>query len=159
MPDTDSFCRAISQPGTPVTAYVAGRIAVAIARPGRDFICTQDSGHEGSHKACDGQGHVLARWPRKAVEHYWQSGDCGGHVSAMAVRWLELQAEIDYRIFLLNEMRRQLEAEDGRLTPLDRLIDEATGLDKARLAEATEIIAEIKVLKAEWDALGGGRDD
>ena len=74
-------------------------------------------------------------------------------------RWLELQAEIDYRIFLLNEMRRQLEAENGRLTPLDRLIDEATGLDKARLAEATEIIAEIKVLKAEWDALGGGRDD
>ncbi len=74
-------------------------------------------------------------------------------------RWLELQAEIDYRIFLLNEMRRQLEAEDGRLTPLDRLIDEATGLDGARLAEATEIIAEIKVLKAEWDALAGGRDD
>ena len=68
-------------------------------------------------------------------------------------RWLELQAEIDYRIFLLNEMRRQLEAEDERLTPLDRLIDEATGLDAARLAEAAEIIAEIKALKAEWDAL------
>ena len=50
-------------------------------------------------------------------------------------RWLELQAEIDYRIF-------QLEAENGRLTPLDRLIDEATGLDGARLAEASEIIAE-----------------
>jgi hypothetical protein len=64
-------------------------------------------------------------------------------------RWLELQAEIDYRIFLLNEMRR----EDGRLTPLDRLIDEATGHDEMRLAEANEIIAEIKVLKAEWDAL------
>ena len=70
-------------------------------------------------------------------------------------RWLELQAEIDYRIFLLNEMRRQLEAEAGRLTPLDRLIDEATGLDEARLAEAREIIAEIEVLKAEWDALAG----
>ena len=68
-------------------------------------------------------------------------------------RWLELQAEIDYRIFLLNGMRRELEAEDERLTPLDRLIDEATGLDKARLAEAEEIIAEIKALKAEWDAL------
>ena len=74
-------------------------------------------------------------------------------------RWLELQAEIDYRIFLLNEMRREVQAEDGRLTPLDRLIDEATGLDKARLAEATEIIAEIKALKAEWDALADGRDD
>ena len=68
-------------------------------------------------------------------------------------RWLELQAEIDYRIWLLNEMRRQLEAEDKRLTPLGRLIDEATGHDKARLAEAEEIIAEIKTLKAEWDAL------
>ena len=41
-------------------------------------------------------------------------------------RWLELQAEIDYRLFLLNEMRR----EDGELTPLDRLIDEATGLTR-----------------------------
>lgn len=69
-------------------------------------------------------------------------------------RWLELAAEIDYRIFLLNEMRRELEAEDGRLTPLDRLIDEAAGLDEARLAEAKEIIAEIETLKAEWDALG-----
>ena len=68
-------------------------------------------------------------------------------------RWLELQAEIDYRYFLLNEMRRELEAEDQRLTPLDRLIDEATGHDEARLAEAEEIIAEIKTLKAEWDAL------
>lgn len=68
-------------------------------------------------------------------------------------RWLELAAEIDYRIFLLNEMRRELEAEDERLTPLDRLIDEATGLDEARLAEAKEIIAEIEALKAEWDAL------
>ena len=68
-------------------------------------------------------------------------------------RWLELAAEIDYRYFLLNEMRRELEAEDERLTPLDRLIDEATGHDEARLAEAEEIIAEIKTLKAEWDAL------
>ena len=68
-------------------------------------------------------------------------------------RWLELQAEIDYRYFLLNEMRRELEAEDGHLSPLDRLIDEATGHDEARLAEAEEIIAEIKTLRAEWDAL------
>jgi len=68
-------------------------------------------------------------------------------------RWLELQAEIDYRIWLLNEMRREVEAEDKRLTPLDRLIDEATGHDEARLAEAEEIIAEIKTLKAEWDTL------
>lgn len=68
-------------------------------------------------------------------------------------RWLELQAEIDYRIFLLNEMRREAAAEDERLTPLERMIDKATGLDEKRLAEAEEIIAEIKALKAEWDAL------
>ena len=68
-------------------------------------------------------------------------------------RQLELQVEIDYRIWLLNEMRRELEAEDGRLTPLERMIDEATGHDEARLAEAEEIIAEIKTLKAEWDVL------
>ena len=74
-------------------------------------------------------------------------------------RWLELQAEIDYRIFLLNEMRREVEAEDKRLTPIDRLIDEATGHDEARLAEAGEIIAEIKTLKAEWDALAGNPEE
>lgn len=74
-------------------------------------------------------------------------------------RWLELQAEIDYRIWLLNEMRREVESEDGRLTPLDRLIDEATGYDEKRLAEAREIIAELKVLKAEWDVLNGGSDE
>lgn len=74
-------------------------------------------------------------------------------------RWLELQADIDYRYFLLNELRRQVEAENGRLTPLERLIDEATGLDAARLAEAEEIIGELKVLRAEWDALTGGDGD
>ena len=67
----------------------------------------------------------------------------------MIPRWLELQAEIDYRLFLLGQMQ----AEDERLTPMDRLIDEATGHDEARLAEAEEIMAEIKTLKAEWDVL------
>lgn len=67
-------------------------------------------------------------------------------------RWLELQLEIDYRLFLLGEMRR----EDEGLTPFDRLIDEATGHDEARLAEAEVIIGEIKTLKAEWDALSEG---
>lgn len=74
-------------------------------------------------------------------------------------RWLELQAEIDYRIFLLNEMRRELAAEDERLTPLERMIDAAAGLDGKRLAEAKEIIAEIRALKAEWDALTGTTEE
>jgi len=77
----------------------------------------------------------------------------GGDTMTVIPRWLELQLEIDYRLFLLNEMRRELEAEDGHLTSLERLIDEATGHDEARLAEAKEIIAEIKALKAEWDTL------
>lgn len=64
-------------------------------------------------------------------------------------RWLELQFEIDYRLFLLGEMQR----EDENLTPMDRLVDEATGHDKARLAEVEVIMGEIKTLKAEWDAL------
>lgn len=68
-------------------------------------------------------------------------------------RWLELQAEIDYRIWLLNEMRVQLAAEGERMSPLDRLIDEATGRDEAWLADAKVIIGEIETLKAEWDAL------
>jgi len=59
-------------------------------------------------------------------------------------RWLELQAEIDYRLFLLGEMQRQAEG---------------TGLDEARLAEAEEIIAEIKTLRAEWDALTAPAED
>ena len=68
-------------------------------------------------------------------------------------RWLELQAEIDYRIFRLNEMRRELDAEDSRLTPLERMSDDATCHDETRLAEALKIIAEIEALKAEWDTL------
>ena len=68
-------------------------------------------------------------------------------------RRLQLQAEIDYRLFLIGEMQRQVEEEDKTLTPLERLIDETTGHDEARLAEAEVIAAEIKTLRAEWDAL------
>jgi hypothetical protein len=73
------FCRVGSQPGTPVTAYIGGRAVLAIQHREGDFICTQDTGHDRSHAACDGQGHILARWPRAAVEHYWQRADCEGH--------------------------------------------------------------------------------
>ena len=76
---SDAFCRAVSQRGTTVTAYAAGRAALAIPRRDGDFVCTQDPGHPGSHSACDGEGHVLARWPRSSVERYWQRGDCEGH--------------------------------------------------------------------------------
>ena len=83
----------------------------------------------------------------------------GAAETAGIPRWLELLAEIDYRLFLLNELRRELDAEDGRLTPLDRLIDQATGYDEKRLAEAGQLIAELKELKAEWDALTEASDE
>jgi hypothetical protein len=73
------FCRAVSQHGKPVTAYIAGRAITAKARPGRDFVCTRDAGHAGGHSACDGNGHILARWARSAVERYGQPGGCEGH--------------------------------------------------------------------------------
>ena len=67
------FCGAVSQPGNPVTAYVRGAAVLVTARRDRYFACTQDDpDHEGSHSACDGHGHILARWPRKAAEQYWQ---------------------------------------------------------------------------------------
>jgi hypothetical protein len=73
------MCAAISQHGKPVTAYVAGMTVFAIARAGRDFICTQDQGHKDGHSACDGRGHILAKWPRQSVERYHQPGDCDLH--------------------------------------------------------------------------------
>lgn len=79
MSHDTAMCQAVSQHGSPVTAYIAGTAVLLIARHGRDFVCTRDPGHEGSHSACDGRGHVLARWPRKAAERYWQPGDCAGH--------------------------------------------------------------------------------
>lgn len=76
---TDGFCQAVSKHGTPVTAYIGGLAVLVFARQGHDFVCTQDPGHDGSHAACDGEGHILARWPRSAEERYWERGDCEGH--------------------------------------------------------------------------------
>lgn len=44
------FCRARSKLSNP-------------RKPESYFICTNDAGHaDPRHTACDGQGHVLARW-------------------------------------------------------------------------------------------------
>lgn len=44
------FCGARSKPCVP-------------RKPESDFICTRDPGHaDERHTACDGQGHVVARW-------------------------------------------------------------------------------------------------
>jgi len=45
-------------------------------RPDSTLICTQDAGHPpGEHAACDGKGHILARWadPAGPVE-VWVPG-------------------------------------------------------------------------------------
>jgi hypothetical protein len=77
--ESTGWCCAVSQHGTPVTARIGGMAALVIAKPGQDFICTQDPGHAGSHAACDGEGHILARWPRRAGERYWERADCKDH--------------------------------------------------------------------------------
>lgn len=67
------FCAAISQHGTKVTTYIGGMAVTVTARPGADFICTQDDrGHGGDHTACNGHGLVLAQWARAGAEQYWQ---------------------------------------------------------------------------------------
>jgi hypothetical protein len=72
------MCRAVSQRGSTVTAYIDGLAVLVIPKRDGDFICTQDTGHEKSHASCDGHGHILARWQRSSVERYWQHGDCDG---------------------------------------------------------------------------------
>jgi hypothetical protein len=51
--DATGICRARSKLGNP-------------RKPESYFICTNDAGHDGGadprHTACDGCGHVLARW-------------------------------------------------------------------------------------------------
>ncbi len=71
------FCRAVSQRGALVTAYVGGSTVLAIPKRDGDFVCTQDPGHEKSHAACDGNGHILARWPQAATERYWRQQPAG----------------------------------------------------------------------------------
>ena len=61
-------------------------------------------------------------------------------------RWLELQAEIDYWIFVLNKM---LQAEK-QLSGLDKAIDEATGFTERKRQEAETIMARVKKLKAQF---------
>lgn len=71
-------------------------------------------------------------------------------------RWLELEAEIGYRLFLLGAIQKELQEPDGRST-LDIMIDQATGyVDptfKQLEKDAYEIIAEIEALKAELETM------
>jgi hypothetical protein len=80
------WCRAVSRPGTPLTMIMMGRPVVAVATARRNFVCTAAPGHERNHQACDGRGNVLARWPARTDEHYWQPGGCDGCLHAKPPR-------------------------------------------------------------------------
>ena len=86
-----------------------------------------------------------------------------GTTNSISVRWNDHAAAkawyADVHHMTVVWYKDKAAAEAVELTPLERLIDEATGHDKARLAEAEEIIAEIKKLKAEWDALPGAPEE
>lgn len=60
-------------------------------------------------------------------------------------RWLRLQEEIDYLYFTLGQIHRQ-----GPKSPIEQMIDDASGFAAARKAEVREIVSHMKELKAEW---------
>lgn len=62
-------------------------------------------------------------------------------------RWLILQGEIDFRLFLMEKMSEEYGGRSG----LVRMIDEATGFDEQLSEEAKELIAETRWLKREYD--------
>lgn len=64
-------------------------------------------------------------------------------------RWLELQEEIDYWLFVLNSMR----AEVSKRSAIDRMIDEATGREKDLTKQAKKVIARLKKLRSEYEKL------
>lgn len=66
-----------------------------------------------------------------------------------APRWLVLRAEIDHLYFILGQMLEDEKKLDG----ISRMIDKATGYEETKLKDATEIMDEIKKLKAEYDRL------
>jgi hypothetical protein len=61
-------------------------------------------------------------------------------------RWLKIQEQVDYYTWELSQM---LEAEK-RLNGIERMIDEATGFDKKKMAQAKKIMTKINKLKEEY---------
>ena len=64
-------------------------------------------------------------------------------------RWLELSAEIDYWHWIIKCMYDDL----LKRAPITRMIDEATGYDKAQLKEFNKIVARVKKLKEEFEKI------
>lgn len=64
-------------------------------------------------------------------------------------RWLILQQEIDYHIYLL----KRIAWDQAKRHPLEIMIDKSTGFDKAQEKEMLRISKKLKKLKKEWDNL------
>lgn len=62
-------------------------------------------------------------------------------------RWLQIQYQVDYYLWELNNM---LKAEIN-LSNFERMIDEATGFSKKKLQQAKYRIAKIKKLMKEYN--------
>ena len=64
---------------------------------------------------------------------------------AKVPRWLVIQGEIDFRLFLLNKILKEPKS------AIEKMIDKATGFDKQLEKEALELMAECRWLKQEYE--------
>jgi hypothetical protein len=62
-------------------------------------------------------------------------------------RWLELQVQIDYLLWELNNLYEETKM---RRSPIENMIDEATGIWKKKTKEAEKIMATLDKLKKEY---------
>lgn len=67
-------------------------------------------------------------------------------------RWLELVGEIDYWVWVLESMLKERYTRTG----IEKLIDEATGMDSHLEKRAKYIIGKIRKLRKEYDSLANG---
>jgi hypothetical protein len=77
------------------------------------------------------------------------SGRSEGRDMAEVPRWLELQAQIDGDLWLLDQIRKTVSDRSA----MAFAVDVAAGREDALTAEAAEILARLKAARAEFDAL------
>lgn len=68
-------------------------------------------------------------------------------VYKLVPRWLILQQEIDYRLFLVEKITKDAERQDA----ITRLVDEATGFKRQMDDDLIMLAAELRWLKMEYD--------
>ena len=96
-------------------------------------------------------------WTNSGHGHVWARPDglkarCGGPAlcdacklddEILTKKHFAITAEIDYYYFLLSQTLQELQIR----TPVDRLIDEAAGVDATRTKEVRRIVPPIKFLR------------